>query len=113
MFQDRCYERDMDVNTNYFADNMENNIDYNIDYNINSNQPLMDNNMTSSGNPVMEPMQERCIHKTFIHEVPHVCPIRTKIINHHVYRHTYRPEYSCCEENVVSNIDNGSCSCFK
>jgi len=43
----------------------------------------------------------------------HVCPIRTKIINHHVYRHTYRPEYSCCEENVVSNIDNGSCSCFR
>ena len=42
----------------------------------------------------------------------HVCPIRTRIINHHVYRHTYRPEYSCCEENVVSNINQGSCCGF-
>lgn len=43
----------------------------------------------------------------------HVCPIRTRIINHHIYRHTYRPEYSCCEENVVSNIQCGSCNQFR
>ena len=63
--------------------------------------------------PTCEAPRERCIHRTFVHEVPHVCPIRTRIINHHVYRHTYRPEYSCCEENVVSNVQCGSCCDFK
>ena len=81
-----------------------------------------DNNTTFYNNPNMpnmpmmnnqEGVQERVVHRTFVHEVPHVCPIHTRIINHHVYRHTYRPEYSCCEENVVSNINDGNCSCFK
>ena len=108
MFQDRCYERDIDINNNFFADNMTNNMD--TDFNMNT-PPTM--NVETNSTPIMEPMQEKCVHRTIMHEVNHVCPIRTKIINHHVYRHTYRPEYSCCEENVVSNIDNGSCSCFK
>ena len=30
MFQDRCYERDNNINNNFYADNIENNIDYNI-----------------------------------------------------------------------------------
>ena len=109
MFQDRCYERDIDINNNFFADNMTNNMD--TDYNMNS----QDNYQMSEtcNQPIVEPMQEKCVHRTIMHEVNHVCPIRTKIINHHVYRHTYRPEYSCCEENVISNIDNGGCSCFK
>lgn len=111
MFQDRCYERDVDINNNFFADNMTNNMD--TDFNMNNmavNYP-MDN--SSCNNPIVEPMQEKCIHRTIMHEVNHVCPIKTKIINHHVYRHTYRPEYSCCEENVVSNTYDGGCSCFK
>lgn len=107
MFQDRCYERDIDINNNFFADNMTNNMD--TDFNMNNDYQI--NN--TCNNPIVEPMQEKCIHRTIMHEVNHVCPIRTKIINHHVYRHTYRPEYSCCEENMVSNIDNGGCSCFK
>ncbi len=112
MFQDRCYDRDIDINNNYFADNMTNNVD--MDF---GNMPNMDMNMNYQTdvcqNQVVEPMQERCVNRTIMHIVPHVCPIRTKIINHHVYRHTYRPEYSCCEENVVSNIDNGSCCNFR
>ena len=113
MFQDRCYERDVDINNNFFADNMTNNMD--TDYNMNNNSQ-MDYNMntnTCPNQPIVEPLQEKCIHRTITHEVNHICPIRTKIINHHVYHHTYRPEYSCCEENVVSNVDNGGCSCFK
>ncbi len=111
MFQARCYQRDIDINNNFFADNMTNNMD--VDYNMN-NQTTMDYNMNNQASqPIVEPMQEKCVHRTIMHEVNHVCPIRTKIINHHVYRHTYRPEYSCCEENVVSNIDNGGCSCFR
>ena len=111
MFQERCYERDFDVNNNFYADNMENNIDYN--YNMNNN--AMPANTMSGGcnNPIVEQMQERVVNRTIMHEVPHVCPIRTRIVNHHVYRHTYRPEYSCCEENVVSNVSEGSCCNFR
>ena len=111
MFQDRCYERDIDINNNFFADNMTNN----MENEINMNNDTMDYNNTTCPNnqPIMEPLQEKCVHRTIMHEVNHICPIRTKIINHHVYRHTYRPEYSCCEENVVSNIDNGGCCNFK
>ncbi len=69
--------------------------------------------MQSMGNPVSEAVQERCVHRTFVHEVPHVCPIHTRIINHHVYKHTYRPQYSCSEENTVSNIQCGSCCQFR
>ena len=108
MFQDRCYERDIDINNNFFADNMTNNMD--TDFN---NTPPIDYQTNDNNSPIIEPMQEKCVNRTIVHQVEHICPIRTKIINHHVYRHTYRPEYSCCEENVVSNIDNGGCSCFK
>ena len=115
MFQDRCYDRDIDVNNNFYAENMVND----VDMNYNSNNMDMGMNMdinyqdNSCNQPIIEPMQEKCVHRTIMHHVPHVCPIRTKIINHHVYKHTYRPEYSCCEENVVSNIDNGSCCNFR
>ena len=82
MFQDRCYERDVDINNNFYADNMTNNMETEFNMNQNSN---MDMNMNTSGNtPIVEPMQEKCIHRTIMHEVAHVCPIRTKIINHHV-----------------------------
>jgi hypothetical protein len=113
MFQDRCYERDIDINNNFYAENMSNDIDMN--YMNNANMDMNQNYQTDSccQQPIVEPMQEKCVHRTIMHEVPHVCPIRTKVINHHVYRHTYRPEYSCCEENVVSNIDNGSCCNFR
>jgi len=42
----------------------------------------------------------------------HVCPIRTRIINHHVFKHTYQPDYSCCEENVCEHVQCGSCCNF-
>ncbi len=111
MFQERCYDRDNTLNNNFFADNMTNNIDItdnDFQSDMNFNQDLSD-----VSRPLVEPVQERCVHRTIMHEVPHVCPIRTRIINHHVYKHTYRPEYSCCEENVVSNVNQGSCSCFR
>ena len=55
--------------------------------------------------PIYECPQERCIHKQIIHEVPHVQPINTRIINHHIYRHTYTPCYTCTEENEVCNVN--------
>ena len=55
--------------------------------------------------PIYECPQERCIHKQIIHEVPHIQPINTRIINHHIYRHTYSPCYTCTEENEVCNVN--------
>jgi len=40
----------------------------------------------------------------------HIKPCNTRIINHHVYRHTFTPSYTSCEENVVENVfDRGCC----
>ncbi len=59
--------------------------------------------------PIMECPQERCCHRYICHEVPHVIPCNTRIINHHVYRHTFTPSYTCCEENEFSNVYEPRC----
>lgn len=115
------FERQNTNMNNFDFDNSytgDNGINYNdIDINMMQQNEVVDNNMNMMGGccstPISECPQERQVHRTIMHEVPHVCPIKTRIINHHVYRHTYRPEYSCCEENVVSNIQCGSCSQFR
>lgn len=62
--------------------------------------------------PIMDPPVEKCIKRDVFHDVCHICPINTKIINNHIFRHTYDPRYTCCEENMVTNIDPGCCSHF-
>jgi len=92
-------------------------IDINItNQNVNTNSNMMggfggEMGMTSS--PVMETPRERCVYRNIYHEVPHVCPINTRVINNHIYRHTYQPRYTCSEENVVSNVQCGSCCQFR
>ena len=89
-------------------------IDVNQDQNVsNGTMPFGGTNMGSTQSPIIEPVRERVVNRTFEHIVPHVCPIRTRIINHHVFKHTYRPEYSCCEENVCSVEQCGSCCCLR
>lgn len=63
-------------------------------------------------NCIMEPTITKCVEKEFYHEVPHVCPIHTHVINKHIYNHSYTPQYTCSEENQVCNIDNGPCCKF-
>ena len=114
MFNNPGFTGQNDFTQNFTGDNNEINMDIEVSMSNNqtgimNGQPMMG---TVSG-PIMEPVQERVVNRTFVHEVPHVCPIRTRIVNHHVYRHTYRPEYSCCEENVVSNVNEGSCCNFR
>ena len=46
---------------------------------------------------------ENVCHRSFVHNVFHIAPCNTRIINHHIYRHTYVPMYTSCEENVVCN----------
>ena len=59
--------------------------------------------------PIMEPPIENCIQKDIIHEVEHICPINTKVINNHIFKHVYIPQYSCCEEDVYTNVDECGC----
>ena len=97
---------DIDNNTG----NIEIDVNQDQDFNQNTNMgaPIMG---TTQG-PIIEPMRERVVNRTIEHTVQHICPIRTKIINHHVFKHMYRPDYSCCEENVCSNVQCGSCCNF-
>ncbi len=61
--------------------------------------------------PVEECPQERVCHRYICYEVPHIMPCNTRVINHHIYRHTYTPCFTTCEENVVSNVYDQRC-CF-
>ena len=63
-------------------------------------------------NTVVEPTINKCVQRDFYHEVPHVCPIHTHVINRHIYNHTYTPKYTCSEECQVINNDCGKCSGF-
>ena len=62
---------------------------------------------------ITEPVITNCVEKEFVHEVPHVCPIHTHVINRHIYNHTYTPQYTCSEEDQIINNDNGSCCQFR
>ena len=99
------YNSDYFQNVNESSINGNNNsVNQDMDINVNMNMNQMGNSL--NGN------RERVIHRTFVHEVPHTCPIHTRVINHHVYKHTYRPVYTCSEENVCSNVQCGSCNQF-
>ena len=100
-FQNINMESSINGNNNVVSQDMD------VDINMMNNNPM--NNMPMNNNGV----QERVINRTFVHEVPHTCPIHTRIINHHIYKHTYRPVYTCSEENVCSNVECGSCCNFR
>ena len=101
---------EFEMNSNIAGNNNVIEIEMNVDIDmINGQQNEINGGMAA---PITEAVQERCVHRTIVHEVPHVCPIRTRVINHHVYKHTYRPSYSCCEENTVTNVQCGSCCDF-
>ena len=111
-FNERCRD-DLDINiTNQ---NVNTNMNDNMNMNMNFNEMdgyAMQPQMGSVMSPIIEPGRERIVNRTFVHEVPHVCPINTRIINNHIYRHTYQPRYTCCEENVVTQQQCGSCCNF-
>ena len=53
---------------------------------------------------VYEMPRERVCHRYFCYDVPHIVPCNTRIINHHIYKHSYVPNYTCCEENECCNV---------
>ena len=116
MFREQCCDRQNEFNANF---NGYNDVNMDVDINVeNAQMPAqeMGMGMQMQGgvtSPIIEPLQEIVVQRTTLHEVPHVCPLRTRIINNHVYRHTCRPSYSCCSQDTVSNIQCGSCCQYK
>ena len=89
-----------------------NNFDMNFGYTKNDGCcPTVSCN-TCPEDPVYEAPIEKCIKKDFVHEIVHVCPIHTRVVNNHIYKHTYVPEYTCSEENVCTNIEDSCCNKF-
>ena len=101
------YGEDINIDINNFNTNTNNNTNYNM--NDMSGDTTM---MGSVQGPIVEPGRERVVQRNIIHEVKHICPMNTKIINNHIFRHTYEPRYTCCEENTCTNVQCGSCCNF-
>lgn len=73
MFDQGAQNFDFD---NYINGN-NNSIDNNVDINMMYNGNMMNNGYMMNGvcsNPINEGVQERVVERTFVHEVPHVCP---------------------------------------
>lgn len=51
-----------------------------------------------------------CVQNDIYHEVKHIVPIHTHMIDRHIYNHTYVPKYTCSKEDQVINNDPGVCS---
>ena len=105
--QEYGYGDGIDININNTNTNTNTNQNFNMNENFNDTV-----SMDQTG-PIMEPGRERCVQRNIFHEVRHICPINTRIINNHIYRHTYQPRYTCSEENVVTNQQCGSCCNFR
>lgn len=104
------YGEDINIDINNVNTNSNTNFNTNtFDMNVTDNSSTM---MGSVQGPIIEPGRERIVQRNIIHEVKHVCPMNTKIINNHIFKHTYEPRYTCCEENTCTNVQCGSCSCF-
>ncbi len=77
------------------------------------NQQPMGYGMENNGcmcPPVYECPTERVCERVIVHEVPHVVPI--KMINHHVYRHTFTPCYTYSECDTCENVYDPCCKNF-
>jgi len=99
MLFNRCYENE-NVNTGM---------------NMNAGMMPMQGQCQNQGcmcPPVMECPQERVCHRELCYEVPHIIPVNTRIINHHIYRHTYQPMFTCTTEDEVSNVYENNCGGF-
>jgi hypothetical protein len=110
MFRNQCdCDRQNEMNANFFGSN--NTIDNDMNINVEMNQMATAGGTMTPG--ISGPVQQRTVQRTFVHEVPHTCPIHTTVVNNHVFRHTYRPVYTCSEQNCVSHVQCGSCCDFR
>lgn len=117
MFEnDRCCNEaaNMNATANFDATMMGGTM--NMDFNMNAMNQMpygsccpMPNCAPTMCPPVYECPQERVCHRTINYEVPHMIPCHTRMINHHVYHHSYTPCYSYSEEDEYSNVYGNRC----
>lgn len=60
--------------------------------------------------PIYEPCCEKICHREINHEIRHIKPVHTRIINHHIYHHTYTPCFTCSEEDEICNVYDNNCN---
>ena len=82
-----------------------------MDMNMGMDTDMMNNNgmCGCACPPVYECPQERCCHREIHHEVKHIVPVNTRIINHHIIHHNYVPMFTCCEEDTCCNVYDNKC----
>lgn len=101
MFINRCYDNSGDMGTK---------VDGNTAMGTTMESSMMGGHCC--GNmcpPVMECPQERVCHRQICYDVPHIIPVNTRIVNHHIYRHTYQPCFTCTMEDEVCNVYDNHC----
>lgn len=77
---------------------------------MDSNMNMFDNNCgVIKCAPVMECPRVNCCHRVINYEIPHIIPCQTKVVNHHIYRHTYTPCFSYSEEDEASEVYDQKC----
>ena len=59
--------------------------------------------------PICECPQNQVCHRVMNYTVPHIIPMHTTMVNHHIYNHTYTPMYSYSEVDEVENIYQNRC----
>ncbi|MDD6223745.1 MAG: hypothetical protein PUB18_01945 [bacterium] len=70
MFRNCCYDRQNEVNNTFNAENMD--VDMNIQMTNNQMGPMAPQMAGGMQRPIIEPMQERVVNRTIVHEVPQV-----------------------------------------
>ncbi len=53
---------------------------------------------------VMECPINKCIQKDYVHSVKHIIPVHTNVVNNHIYKHSYVPEFTYSEECIQSEV---------
>lgn len=57
--------------------------------------------------PICECGHETVCDRYIVHEVPHIIPMHTRIVNHHIFKHTYTPVYTSSECDTCENVYGG------
>ena len=102
MFRNRCFDMGGQTSMQYQNVKMEGTDGMKQD-NMNFDMPGV------SCPPVYECPRENVCHRQIHHEVNHIIPVNTRIINHHIIHHNYTPMYTCCEENDCMNVYDNRC----
>ena len=60
--------------------------------------------------PIYECPKEQTCERVIYHDVQHIVPIHTNIVNHHIYRHSFVPCYTMSECHTCENVYEQRCN---